>query len=166
MWNLKSAKDYYNIDEITIEVFDKYKYALASIGVNFEREDVQELISSSSNGMEEAFQTTIEYWGSKKIKKEKFEHPSAFLIKALAENWKPNNWSDKYLENSEFKSPGLRWLEEGACQVGREVIDHLVADVFESSSGEEYILFFSEKTLSLRAAKRMGLERVLEYGRS
>ncbi len=40
MWNLRTLKGF-DIDEITIEIFNKYKYALASIGVDFGREDSQ-----------------------------------------------------------------------------------------------------------------------------
>ena len=164
MWSLRSVTDYYEIDDITIEIFDKYKYALAYIGVDFNRDDVREVISSSYYGIEEAFQATIRYWMWKKGKGEEFEHPSAFLIKALSLNWKPIGWSDNYLENPEFKSPCQLWWEEAASQWGREVRDRLVADISENKSGEEYIYFFNGKTLSLRAALNMGFPRVLEYG--
>jgi hypothetical protein len=164
MWSLKSVTDYYDIDEITIEVFDKYKYALAYIGVDFNRDDVREVVASSCYGMEEAFQATISYWMWKKDNSEEFEHPSAFLIKALSLNWKPISWSDNYLENPEFKSPCQLWWEKAASQWGKEVRDKLVADVSENESGEEYIYFLNGKRLSLKAALNMGFPRVLEYG--
>jgi hypothetical protein len=106
--------------------------------------------------MEEAFQATISYWMWKKDNGEEFEHPSAFLIKALSLNWKPISWSDNYLENPEFKSPCQLWWEKAASQWGKEVRDRLVADVSENESGEEYIYFLNGKRLSLRAALNMG----------
>lgn len=165
MWN-PSQVDYVEIDEITQEIFHLYKYALAYVGVDFDREDVQEAVFNFTYGMEEAFQATISYWVWKKKNNQEFEYPSAFLIDALSEQWKPYGWKDEYLENPNFKSPGQRWWEEAAAVWGASMRNALVADVTENNAGYEYILFFSGKTLSLRTAKVWGWEKVLEYARS
>ncbi|MGK7873673.1 MAG: hypothetical protein AB4426_10300 [Xenococcaceae cyanobacterium] len=164
MWNLSEVDDL-EIDSITREIFQKYKYALVYIGVDFSREDVQLAIADCSYGMEEAFQATISYWLWKKKNNQEFEYPSAFLIAALNDQWKPFHWTDEYLDNPNFKSPCQRWWEEAAVAWGTDVRNELVADVAETDSGYEYVLFRSGKTLSLRIAKVWGWQRVLEYAR-
>lgn len=153
------------IDEITQEIFQKYKCALNCIGVNWEREDVQDAVVGCSSGIEEAFQATISYWLWTKKNNQKFEHPSAFLIKALNEQWKPIVWKEENLDNPNFKSPCQRWWEEAASAWGRELRNSLIADVAENNSGYEYIWFRSGGTLSLRLAKRWGWQKVLEYAK-
>ena len=162
MWNLSAVEDL-EIDEITREIFEKYKYALTYIGVDFEREDVQDAVASCAYGMEAAFQSTICYWLWKKNNHQQFDYPSAFLIKALAQQWKPINWSDQYLDNPNFKGSCQRWWEEAAVRWGRELRSELIADVAETIGGEEYILLRSGKTLSLNTAKVWGWQRVLKY---
>ena len=85
MWNLEQVADY-EIDEVTKEIFNKYKHALAYIGVDFDREDVREAVISCAQGMEGVFQRTIEYWLWTKKNNQQLEYPSAFLIKALRAN--------------------------------------------------------------------------------
>ena len=51
MWNLRNVT-YVEIDEVTLGVFDKYKYALAYIGVDLDREDVQDAVIDCNQGTE------------------------------------------------------------------------------------------------------------------
>ena len=55
------------LDEFELEVFRIYKKALQHIGVNFDREDVQDAIVYCSFNMEDAFRRTIEYWYTGKM---------------------------------------------------------------------------------------------------
>lgn len=154
----------FEIDETVKEIFPKYKYALKYIGVDFEREDVQETLTDCVVGMEEAFQATIGYWFWTKKNNLDFEHPSAFLIKAINNQWKPINWDDDYLNNPNFKSLGMRWLEKASKVLGTEKINYLVADISENKYGQEYIFFGSGKSLSVDTANRLDLEKILnEY---
>ncbi len=164
MWSLSEVEEV-SIDEITQEIFNKYKYALAYIGVNFERSDVQSAIINCFFGMEDAFQATISYWYYVQNNNQKLEYPSAFLIEALNNNWKPKNWREEYLNNPNFKSPCLRWWDEAAQRWGTDVRNSLIADVGEDTYGHERILFRSGEKLSLRVAKVWGWERVLQYAR-
>lgn len=162
MWNLSQVWDH-EIDEAEKEVFNKYKYALAYIGVDFDREDVQDTLVAHLFTLEAACQTTISYWVWKKSNDEELEYPNAFFIDALRGQWKPLNWKDEYMDNPDFKSPCIRWWERSAQVWGTDLRNQLVADVYETDSGSEYILFRTEKTLSLRMAKVWGWQRILEY---
>ena len=148
MWN-------FEIDETVKDILHKYMYALEYIGVDFEREDVQEAMTDCVIGLEEALQASIGYWFWTKNNNLEFEHPNAFLIKALNNQWKPINWNDNYLNNPNFKSPGMRWLEKATDILGAEKINYLVADISENQYGKEYILFTSGKSLSVETATRL-----------
>lgn len=145
-------------DDIRVEIFRKYKYALAFLGIDFFREDVRAVILDCVWDMESAFQATIVYW-----KTGKMEYPNAFLIHALNAGWKPRNWRDEYLDDPNFKSPCLRWWEGAGVAWGTEVRDRLIADVNETDDSYEYVLFANGKTLSLRVVRAWGWERVLNY---
>lgn len=164
MWSLSEVEEV-EIDEITQKIFNKYKYALAYIGVDLDREEVQEAIINCFFGMEEAFKTTISYWYWANKNEQKLEYPSAFLIDAIHNNWKPIEWPDEYLNNPNFKSPCLRWWNEAAFRWGKQVRDSLIADVSEDNYGHERILFRSGEKLSLRIAKVWGWKRVFQYAK-
>lgn len=144
------------LDEFGLEVFRIYKQALLHIGVNFDREDVQNAIVYCSFNMEDAFRRTIEYWRTGKM-----QYPSAFLISALNEGWKPYRWDDQWLEDPDLKNACLKWWDE--AEVGlRGYRNVMIADVTEDSHGE-YILFTNGRTMSLATAKSIGWERLLDY---
>ena len=146
------------LDEFELEIFRIYKAALLHIGVDFDREDVQDAIVYCSFNMEDACRSTIEYWHTGKM-----QHPNAFLIKALNEGWKPWRWRDEWLEDPNFKSPCLLWWEEAAFSLGVDKRNALIADVTEDERGKEYVLFTNGETLTLARAKSLGWERLLEY---
>ena len=164
MWSLKKSQEF-ELDEIMIEIFEKYKFALAYIGVDFEREDVQWAVMSCAFGMEDAFQTTISYWYWVQRNQKKFEYPNAFLIEAISKNWRPYEWKDEYLDNPNFKSPYEQWWEEAGMRWGRDLRNSWVADVGEDEDGNERILFRSEEKLSFRVARRWSWQRVTEYAK-
>jgi hypothetical protein len=153
------------LDEIQREILRKYKTALSYIGVDFSREDVREAIIDTAIGLEAAFQAIISYWRWKQQHNEPLEYPSAFLIKALSNLWQPKDWQEEYLDNPNFKSLGQLWWEEAEEVWGRETRNYWVANFTETDTGEEYILFRSQKTLPLRLARVWGWQRVLDYAR-
>ena len=146
------------LDEFELEIFRIYKAALQHIGVDFDREDVQDAIVYCSFNMEDACRSTIEYWHTGKM-----QHPNAFLIKALNEGWKPWRWRDEWLEDPNFKSPCLLWWEEAAFSLGVDKRNALIADVTEDARGQEYVLFTNGETLTLARAKSLGWQRLKEY---
>ena len=147
------------LDEIELEIFRQYKQALLHIGVNFDREDVQNSIVFCDFNMEDAFRATIAYWLTGKM-----EYPGAFLIAALNEGWKPYQWHDEWLNHPDFKNVCLKWWED--AEVGLAGYRNaLIADVSEDDKGNQYIIFTNGKKMLLSTAQRIGWQRVLDYGR-
>lgn len=153
-------------DEITKEIYRKYKPALKYIGVDFAREDVREAIGYCSYGMESAFQSIIEYWLSLHNKNKKIDYPSALLIAALDNHWSPYNWQNKYLNDPKFKSNCLKWWEEAGKIWGDDTRNQLIADVGENNSGEEYILLTTGEKISLKIAQIRGWDWLLNYAQA
>ena len=149
------------LDEFELEIFRIYKAALLHIGVDFDREDVQDAIVYCAFNLEDACRSTIEYFHSGKM-----QYPNAFLIKALNQGWKPWHWRDEWLEDPNFKSPCLLWWEEAAFALGVNKRNALIADVTEDERGQEYVLLTNGETLSLARAKSLGWERLIEYAES
>ncbi|MGV2828583.1 hypothetical protein [Myxosarcina sp. GI1(2024)] len=154
------------LDEITQEIYRKYKSALKYIGVDFSREDVREAIGNCGYGMEAAFQSIIEYWINLQNKNKKIDYPSALLIAALNNHWHPYNWQDEYLEDPRFKSICLKWWEEAGKLWGNDTRNQLIADVYENNSGEEYILLTTGEKISLRIAQVRRWNWLLNYAQS
>lgn len=152
-----------NFEDYQLEIFQIYKNALIYIGVNFSREDVQEALESCHEGMENAFKATIAYW---KHKKETLEYPTAFLIQALYEKWKPYEWQPEWLLDQRFKNACQKWWDDCEFYWGSEWRNSLVADVVENPQGADYILFINGKTLRLSTAESWGWQKVLDYAQS
>ena len=153
------------LDEITREIYQKYKPALKYTGVDFARSEVQSAILNCYFGMEEAFQAVIVYWRYKRQNQEQF-YANAALIEALNEHWQPFNWQDEYLDESQFKSSYLLWWEEAEKVWGQEIRNQLIADVNETSWGDEYILLKNGAKISLKIAKLKGWDWVKSYAQS
>ncbi len=151
-----------DFDEITREIYKKYKPALKYIGVDLSREDVQEAINNCSNDLETAFQAVIAYWKYKKEQKQQF-YGSAALIEAISNHWQPIDWKDSYLDDKRFKSPCVIWWEAVAKVWGEGVRNNLIADVNETDRGEEYILLKTGEKISLEIAEMRGFNWVLGY---
>ena len=90
------------------------------------------------------------------------EYPSAVLIRALDETWKPKNWSDQWLDLPQLQSVGQRWYKGSVKMWGYDLRNQLVANI-ASNQGREYIVFTNGKKLLVETAWRWGWERVLNY---
>lgn len=143
--------------EIKEEVFSKYKYALAYIGVDFMRADVQEALVNCIEGFEDAMRATIAYWYWLTENSQPF-YANACLIQAINQRWDSRYWKDEYLENPNFKSPSQVFWEQAGRAWGNDFRNQMIADVTE-----DYILLRTGRTLSLSVATRWGWERLREY---
>lgn len=151
------------LDEITQDIYHKYRSALKAIGVDLTREDVQEAIINCDFALESAFQSVIEYWLNLQKTNKTIDYPSALLIQAINNHWIPHNWNEQYLSNSCLQSPCVVWWEEAGKIWGQDLRNQLIADVNETDAGEEYILLSTEEKISLRVAKLKGWDWVLQY---
>jgi len=150
-----------NLEEEQREILRIYKYALIHIGVDFPREDVQEAIELCVDGLEDACRSTIRCW-----KMEKMEYPSAFFITALYEQWQPYYWNPAWMEDPHFISPAQKWWKEAETGMGRDLRNYLIADVVDSESGADYIVFNNGRTLTLKLAQQLGWQKVIEYAQA
>lgn len=155
---------YHQLDEISLEIYRKYRPALRAIGVNTTREDVQEAMANCHTGMEGVFQRVIEYWLYLQQQQQSLDYPSALLIQALQEQWTPRNWQESYLEDSRLQSICTIWWEEAAKKWGTATRDELIADISDRS-GEEIIELRSGGKISLKIATLRGWEWILENAR-
>jgi len=149
-----------NLEEEQREIWRIYKYALIHVGVDFTREDVQEALELCVEGLEDACRTTIRYW---KENNKKIEQASAFFIKALYEQWQPYYWNAAWMEDPHFISPGQKWWQEAETGMGTDLRNSLVADVVDSESGADYIVFNNGRTLTLKLAQQLGWQKVIDY---
>ncbi|MBW4446203.1 MAG: hypothetical protein KME38_04795 [Spirirestis rafaelensis WJT71-NPBG6] len=166
MLSLKSFNQAYLFEaeelEARDEIFSKYKYALAHIGVDFYQEDVQEALLNCLEGFEDAIRATIAYWYWLEENSRPF-YPNACIVQSMSERWDSRYWRDSYLDNPNFKNPCERFWEEAGKIWGFDVRNQIIADVNSDDKGYEYVMFKNAKTLSLSAARRLGWERLKEY---
>lgn len=148
-------------DSVEYEVFKKYERALVAIGIDFSREDVQDILEGYTYGLEDALRRTIEYvlWLNEQ---EREVFPNAILVQALQNRWKPRKWSEEYLELPKLQSIGQKWRNGDAKIWGQDLCNQLVADVFYDS-GKEFIKFTNGKEMLVETAWYWGWERVLSY---
>ncbi len=145
------------------EVFSKYKYALAYIGVDFTQEDIQEALLNCIAGFEDALRATIAYWYWLQANSETLENPNSCLIMALNNRWSSRYWKDEYLNHPNLKNPCELFWEESLKAWGRDTRNEIISDVNSDETGFEYVLFCNGKTISLSTAKRLGWEKLKEY---
>jgi hypothetical protein len=149
-------------DSIEYEIFNQYEYALSALGVDFEREDVQAALEGCSCELEDILKSVISYWVWLQEQEKIMEYPSAVLIRALYEKWKPKNWRDEWLELPQLQSPGKKWYDGAAKIWGYDLRNQLVANIARERR-REYIEFSNGKQLLVETAWRWGWERVLNY---
>ncbi len=169
MLSLKSFNQAYLFEEEELklkdEIFSKYKYALAYIGVDFSQEDVQEALLNCVDGFEDAIRATIAYWYWLEKYSRPF-YPNSCIIQAIHERWNSRYWKDCYLDNPNFKNPCQIFWEQAASSWGVDLRNQVIADVNCDDNGSEYVMFRNQKTMKLSAAKRLGWEKLKEYALS
>lgn len=144
------------------EIFNKYKYALAHIGIDFFKEDVQEALLNCIEGFEDGIRATIAYWYWLEEHSKPF-YPNPCIIQAMSEGWDSRYWQDCYLDNPNFKNPCKIFWEQAEKMWGYDMRNQIIADVNSDDKGYEYVMFKNGTTLSLVAARRLGWERLKEY---
>ena len=142
------------LEDFELEIFKKYKPALRAIGVDLGREDVLEALRLCYEGLEEAIQAFIEWWFRKN---KHIDYPTAGFVTAIHEKWKPIQWSDDYLSDSEFIPRYQKWWQRAGQVWGNDFRNSNIADVGEDNHGFEYIQLISGDIFALDYAERLGL---------
>jgi hypothetical protein len=148
--------------EIKQEIFDKYKYALLVIGVEFSDENIQEALMNCDSGFEDALRATIAYWYWLRNRGETF-YANSCLLSAIRHNWSSRYWRDEYLDNPDFKNPCELFWEDAAEYLGYDLRNQAIIDTKERDDGDIYILFCSGTTLRLTQAQRNGWNWLKQY---
>lgn len=160
--------DYIDEDQIAKQkIFKKYKYALKGLHVDLSCSDLRFALDQCYYDFETILQAFI-LWALYREKKDgkPLQSPNAGLIQAIAEQWKPREyspWSDEILSNPRFQSPGTKWWIAAAEGLGRDVRNQLIADVVEEGS-QQYVLFRNRLTLRLNTAFNWDWEQIRAYG--
>jgi len=98
MIDLRKLVYYEFIDDGTVEIFDRYKWTLDSLGVNF-TEELGEIIIAYSYNLENSLRAFCAWILSKKEQGVQFtkENVTQILIDALKSGWIPTEFQEKFL---------------------------------------------------------------------
>lgn len=146
------------------EIFQKYKYALFAIGVDFSSELIIEAIENCSQDLESKFQVLISYWCWLQTQGKEIDNPNTFLLKAFSQSWKPIDWKDEILDRDEFKSPAEKWWNK-ARHV--DILKNLVVDVQNDIWSGGKVIFGTPSgrlfTIGLSRIEHMTWSEIIEY---
>jgi hypothetical protein len=144
------------------EIFDKYKYALLAIGVDFGDEVLQNALINCNYGFEDVLRATIGYWYWLQNRDEPF-YPNPCLRAAIGNSWDSRYWKDEYLNNPAFRNPRDLFWDEAAQYLGYDLRNRAILDVMERDDGDIYICFCSGRSLGFAQVKRSGWDWLKEY---
>jgi hypothetical protein len=147
MIDLRKLVYYEFIDDETVEIFDRYKWGLESLGVNF-TEEVGEIIVACSYNLENSLRAFCAWILRRKQQGEKFteENVTQILIDAIKSGWIPTEFQEKFLSKNSniLENPRNLIWERSAKILGYDLRNQAVFDVTE----EGKIIFRENLTLS------------------
>jgi hypothetical protein len=147
MIDLRKLVYYEFIDDETVEVFDRYKWGLEDLGVNF-TEEVGEIIIAYSYNLENSLRAFCAWILRRKQQGEKFteENVTQILIDAIKSGWIPTEFQEKFLSKNSniLENPRNLIWERSAKILGYDLRNKVIFDVTE----EGKIIFRENLTLS------------------
>ncbi|MEA5509706.1 hypothetical protein VB715_08010 [Crocosphaera sp. UHCC 0190] len=162
MINLRKAIYYEYVDNITVEIFDKYKWGLRRLGVNFSQELLETIVYCPQN-LESTLMAFCAWvlWLKAKGEKTDAHNLSETLINALRseQGWKPFEFQAAFLAEHHdiLASPKDAIWEVAGQQLGETVRNRLIADI--SEEGE--ILF--QTNLMLNEKEKQQIDELKTY---
>ena len=137
MINLKEEIYYEYIDDIKVEIFNKYKWALIRLGINFDREILEAIVYCPSN-LENVFKAFCAWvlWLKNKGEKPESEILKETLLKALNDGWTPFKFQEKFLQKYQdlfINSQDFFW-QQAQKYLGNELRNKLIADILENGT--------------------------------
>jgi len=135
MINLTQEIYYEYIDDVTVEIFNQYKWALSRLGINFDQEILEKIVYCSSN-LEGCFQAFCGWVlrlqeNGEKLGKETLRET---LLKALKENWQPTDFQKQIIKKYQYlftESQYFFW-EKAKEILGYALREELIADILEN----------------------------------
>lgn len=147
MIDLRKLVYYEFIDDETVEVFDRYKWGLEELGVNF-TEEVGEIIVACSYNLENSLRAFCAWILRRKQQGEKFtdENVTQILIEALKSGWIPTKFQEKFLSKNSniLENPRNLIWERCAKILGYDLRNQSILDITE----EGKIIFRENLNLS------------------
>lgn len=147
MVDLRKLVYYEFIDEETVEIFDRYKWTLESLGVNF-TEEIGEIIIAYSYNLEASLRAFCAWILWKKQQGEEFtkENVTQILIDAIKSRWIPTEFQEKILNKNSYilENPRNFIWKQAAKILGYELRNQSILDITE----EGKIIFRDNLNLS------------------
>lgn len=137
MINLRKLVYYEFIDDGTLEVFDRYKWGLELLGVNF-TEEVGEIIIAHSYTLEASLRAFCAWILWKKQQGEQFseENVTQILIDAIKSRWIPTEFQEKFLSKHSniLQNPRNLIWEQSANILGYDFRNQAISDITEKGN--------------------------------
>ncbi|MDJ0729062.1 MAG: hypothetical protein QNJ33_03630 [Crocosphaera sp.] len=136
MINLRNAVDYEYVDDVIVEIFDKYKWGLRRLGVNFSQELLETIVYCPHN-LENTLIAFCSWvlWLKSKGEKTNPDILSETLIKALKSDsgWIPHNYQKDFLQQhlDILESPQVSLWKVAGKQLGESLRNRVIADISE-----------------------------------
>ena len=94
------SRNKYNMDWLEEDnyIIQLYKPSLQAIGIDFERYDIADYISTCSFDLESRFRAIIAWYVYLLANNKHLPDPNQIFIQAFKEQWQPRYWQDKYLQ--------------------------------------------------------------------
>lgn len=87
-------------------IFLLYKPSLQAIGVDFERDDIDDYLKMCSFDLENKLRAIIAWYIYLLANNKHLPDPNQIFIQAFQEQWKPRYWQDKYLQQLTTQGSG------------------------------------------------------------
>lgn len=139
MINLRKAVYYEYIDDIVVEIFDKYKWGLRRLGVNFSQELLETIVYCSYN-LESTLMAFCSWalWLKSQGEKPDPDVLSYTLIEALRsqDGWIPYEYQKNFLQQhlDILDSPKNSLWKAAAKQLGEDFRNRVIADISEQGN--------------------------------
>lgn len=134
MINLKEIIFYEEIDDLTVEIFNQYKWALIRLGINFDQEILETIVYCCHN-LEDSLKAFCAwaFWLKNRGEKLDPEILKQTLLKALQEHWQPFDFQEQFIIKYQnyFQSPQNLFWQKAAEILGDELRNNLIRDILE-----------------------------------
>lgn len=156
MINLKNAIYYEYVDDVIIEIFDKYKWGLKRLEVEFSQELLETIVYCSFN-LEGALIAFCAWTLWKKESGERFSSDklTTILIDALKQGWIPTEFQENYLKQHAdiLENPRNLIWRKAAEILGDDLRNQTISDITEDGK----LIFRDNLSLTQSDSEKMNI---------